>query len=252
MAKKRPAKKKAAPKKKTAKQTDGTCFVVMPFRDPFGLYYNAIIDPAIRKAGLDPLRGDSLFLPTPIMGDIWKMIQDAKVVLAELTSKNANVFYELGLAHAIGKPVVLISETMEDVPFDLQALRVITYDKNDPKWGDKLRAKVIKTLKAAITEPVEAVPPMFRKKVKSQAPPDSEFSLRLSKLERQMTSVKEHELPKTRLSTAPPIICKVVELRNNGFGYNHIADILHNSGYAENSIKSAIADVSRSYFVDDL
>ncbi len=60
------------------------------------------------------IRGDSLFLPTPIMGDIWKMIQDAKVVLAELTSKNANVFYELGLAHAIGKPVVLISETMQD------------------------------------------------------------------------------------------------------------------------------------------
>ena len=201
MAKKRVAKKKAAPKKKTAKQTDGTCFVVMPFRDPFGLYYNAIIDPAIRKAGLDPLCGDSLFLPTPIMGDIWKMIQDAKVVLAELTSKNANVFYELGLAHAIGKPVVLISETMQDVPFDLQALRVITYDKNDPKWGDKLRAKVIKTLKAAITEPVEAVPPMFRKKVKSQAPPDSEFSLRLSKLERQMASLRRYEIPTAKVQT---------------------------------------------------
>jgi len=47
------------------------------------------------------------------------------VLLADLTGKNPNVFYELGLAHALAKPVILIAETLDDIPFDLRALRVI-------------------------------------------------------------------------------------------------------------------------------
>jgi hypothetical protein len=84
-----------------------------------------------------------------------------------LTDKNANVFYELGLAHAIGKPVILISEKIDDVPFDLRNYRVITYDKNNPAWGDELHSKIIEFLKATVSEPIEAVPTMFRKIVKS-------------------------------------------------------------------------------------
>jgi hypothetical protein len=132
------ASKKTTPKgkakKKATKKPIGTCFVLMPFKEPFDTYYSLIIRPAVIAAGLEPLRGDSLFRPSPIMADIWTMIQDAKVLVAELTEKNANVFYELGLSHAIGKPVILMSETIEDVPFDLQPLRVILYDKDDPAW----------------------------------------------------------------------------------------------------------------------
>lgn len=183
---------KLKPKKaKTTKKPIGTCFVLMPFKEPFGTYYNVIIEPAVTKAQLHPQRGNSLFLPTPIMGDIWDMIQDASVLLAELTGKNANVFYELGLGHAIGKPIVLISEKMDDVPFDLQALRVILYNKDDPKWGDKLRNDIVIALKATLSEPIRGVPTMFRKKVKSQAPAESETSLRLSSLERRVASLQD-------------------------------------------------------------
>jgi hypothetical protein len=80
------------------------------------------------------------------MADIWQMTQDAKVLVAELTEKNANVFYELGLAHAIGKPVVLIADNLTDIPFDLQSLRVIIYDKNDPAWGTELKASITESL----------------------------------------------------------------------------------------------------------
>ena len=134
--------KKKASKKKAAKKPDGTCFVMMPFREPFDLCYRTIFIPAIRGANLEPKLASDLFRPSPIVADIWQMVQDARVLLAELTTKNANVFYELGLAHAIGKPVVLVSETMADVPFDLQPLRVLTYDKNDPTWGPKLSEKI--------------------------------------------------------------------------------------------------------------
>ena len=121
-----PAKLRTSKKanKKKRKKSKGTCFVLMPFKEPYDAYFATIIRPAVTAAGLEVVRGDSLFRPSPIMADVWRMIQDAKVLVAELTEKNANVFYELGLAHAVGKPVVLIAETLADVPFDLQSLRV--------------------------------------------------------------------------------------------------------------------------------
>jgi len=112
-AKKTVTTKKPAPKRKRqVKTVKGKCFVLMPFKEPFNTYYRNIIRPAVTSLSLEPLRGDSLFTSTPIMGDIWKMIQDATLLVGELTGKNANVFYELGLGHAIGKPIILISETM--------------------------------------------------------------------------------------------------------------------------------------------
>jgi hypothetical protein len=183
---KKPIKKK---KKKKSNRNAGTCFVLMPFREPFDTYYEAIIMPAVKAAHLVPLRGDSLFRPTPIMADIWQMIQKAKVLLAEFTTKNANVFYELGLAHAIGKPVVLMSETIEDVPFDLQPLRVILYNKNDPAWGNKLKDSISTSLQETLSDPSEAVPAMFRKVVKSQAPEESGANRRVADLERRVAAL---------------------------------------------------------------
>jgi len=81
----------------------------------------------------------------------------SKVLVAELTSRNPNVFYELGLAHALKKPVVLVSAKEDDVPFDLQHIRVIYYDVNDPFWGSKLIEKVAENILSAIKNPEEAV-----------------------------------------------------------------------------------------------
>lgn len=192
-------KTKAAPKKNTDKKPKpndkplGACFVMMPFKDPFDLYYETIFKPAILKANLEPVRADDLFRPSVIVGDLWQMIQDAKVLLAELTTKNANVFYELGLAHAIGKPIVLVSETMDDVPFDLQQLRVLPYDKNDPEWGADLRNRITKSIKETLDTPIEAVPPIFRKQIESQAPEQDESIARIEALENQMRTLRRQE-----------------------------------------------------------
>lgn len=160
-----------------------TCFILIPFSEPFTRYYKEIIKPAVEQIDAVPLRGDSLFRPSPIVDDIWQMIQDANVVVAEMTGRNPNVFYELGLAHAIGKPVILISETISDVPFDLQSLRVILYNKDDPAWGATLRESLVASLRETLRNTRAAVPPMFRKRVISQAPEDTEISVRLSAIE---------------------------------------------------------------------
>jgi hypothetical protein len=135
-----------------------SCFVVMPFAKPIGDHYRLIYETAIRKAGLTPVRADNeIFGTGKIIDQVWSGINSAKVLIAELTNRNPNVFYELGLAHALEKPVVLISSNENDVPFDLQHIRVIYYDVNDPFWGNKLLEKVAENILSAIKNPAEAI-----------------------------------------------------------------------------------------------
>jgi hypothetical protein len=152
----------AAQLRKLSRQVDvsstDTCFVMMPFANPFGPYYAGIYEAAIQKAGLTPVRADTeIFGTGKIMDQIWRGITSAKVLVAELTSRNPNVFYELGLAHALNKPVVLVCSNEDDVPFDLHHIRVIYYDVYDPFWGNKLIDKLAENILSAIQNPEEAV-----------------------------------------------------------------------------------------------
>ncbi len=139
---------------------DDMCFVMMPFANPIGSYYDSIYKPAIEKAKLKADRADAdLYGTGKIIDQIWKGITSARVLLAELTNRNANVLYELGLAHALHKPVILVcSKSNEgDVPFDLRHVRVIYYDKDDPFWGTKLLEKVAGNILSVMQEPKDAI-----------------------------------------------------------------------------------------------
>ncbi len=149
------------PKDQTKDQGKPKCFIIMPFGGWFDQYYSDIYMPAIENAGFEPKRADDLYRPGNIVNDIWTYTKEASVVLADLTNKNPNVFYELGLAHAITKPAVLITGSMDDVPFDLRSLRVIVYDKNSPNWGEALGDKIEKALTETIQNPEDAIPPTF-------------------------------------------------------------------------------------------
>ena len=135
-----------------------TCFVMQPFATPYGGYYEKIFKPAIEKTGLVAVRADNeIFATGKIIDQILRGISAAKVIVAELTTRNANVFYELGIAHALKKPVVMVSSSEADVPFDLQHIRIIYYDVNDPFWGDKLIEKVAENVISAMKNPEEAI-----------------------------------------------------------------------------------------------
>ncbi|MBL8905535.1 MAG: hypothetical protein JNM20_02545 [Rhizobiales bacterium] len=139
-----------------------TCFVMMPFGEWFDRYYQEIYVPAIREAGFEPIRADELFHTGSVVEQIWEQIEKSKLLLADLTGKNPNVFYELGLAHAIRKPVIFASGQLEDVPFDLRHLRVIIYDTREPEWAARLRQSVSDYLRNAIKEPEKSIPHPFR------------------------------------------------------------------------------------------
>jgi hypothetical protein len=142
-----------------------TCFILMPFGDWYDRYFKEIYIPATKDAGFEPVRADGVFTTGSVIEQIWEQITKGKVLLAELTGKNPNVFYELGLAHAICKPVVLIAGDLEDVPFDLRHLRTILYDVREPDWGIKLRASITAHLKSAKSEPEKTIPQPFRDSV---------------------------------------------------------------------------------------
>lgn len=106
-----------------------TAFVLMPFRDDLREVYAEIYRPACEANGLKCWRVDEITRPGSITRDIVDGIFDADVIIADLTDRNPNVFYELGIAHAIGNKTIMTSRTGEVLPFDLQAYRVIFFDQ---------------------------------------------------------------------------------------------------------------------------
>jgi hypothetical protein len=113
------------------------CFILMPFASKFQSIYDKHIKPTVRRAGLTCVRADDIQGTNQITWDIWEYINRSRFLVAELTDQNPNVFYELGLAHALSKDVVLITQSMEFVSFDLKAIRCIVY-ASTPSGMEKL------------------------------------------------------------------------------------------------------------------
>lgn len=103
--------------------------VMMPFGDGFGSVYEAIKS-ACSTTPLSAKRADEVWNSSVLINDILELINHSAVVICDLTGRNENVFYELGIAHAWGKPVIPITQRAEDVPFDLRHHRYLTYLNN--------------------------------------------------------------------------------------------------------------------------
>ncbi len=147
-------------------------FVLMPFQEPLNSYYPAVFKPALEEAGFEVARADDLFNPRPIILDIQKSIVDAHLILCDMSGKNPNVFYELGLAHAIGKPVILVSRKEDDIPFDLRHVRIILYDYTIAKWEEKLRNAIAAAAKS-VENDEEVWPPSILPKTQASSSPRS-------------------------------------------------------------------------------
>ncbi len=123
----------------------------MPFDDQdLEVVYEYFIKPTLTEdCGLQCERGDDVFGSNVIMEDIRKSISSADVILADLTRKNANVFYEVGICHTLNKPVLLLSQSMEDVPFDLRHRRVLLYEYS-PRGCKRLEGALKENMTAVL------------------------------------------------------------------------------------------------------
>jgi len=121
------------------------CFVIMPFNEKLTPIYETILKPVLNELKFRAIRADEIFTSKPIIGDIWNSIKKSGVIIADLTDQNPNVFYELGLAHALNKNVILMSQDLEDVPFDLKHNRIVIY-KDSISGAEKLKLDLKKFL----------------------------------------------------------------------------------------------------------
>lgn len=252
MAKAKSTKQKAA---SSAPEPNQVCFVIMPFGGWLDDYYQSIYCPAIEAAGLLPHRADDLFRPSTIVNDIWAYTKRAKLLIADLTGKNPNVFYELGLAHALTKPAILVAESMEDIPFDLRALRVILFDKNAPNWGAILQEKIERALKEVLAAPAEAVLPAFldvrsetpKPKVSQEQKEFIEIKQELELLRRELRSRSgAHRSGRSSSDVGPATARKLLRtLLSEGLYASQIVDILQPLGAPRRWIEDEIAELGR-------
>jgi len=105
-------------------------FVIMPFAEPFDTLYREVIFPVTSKLNFRVVRVDEIAGPGIILEDIQRQVENSQAVVAEISTHNPNVFYELGYAHALRKPAILLVRRQEgqSMPFDVRGYRAIFYD----------------------------------------------------------------------------------------------------------------------------
>jgi hypothetical protein len=116
-------------------QPTKTCFVMMPISDGdgydvghFDRVYNHLIKPACEAAGFVPFRADDATKTNYIVIDVLRRILDAPVAICDLSGRNPNVMYELGIRQALNKPVVFMKDLRTEKIFDIKGLRYAEYD----------------------------------------------------------------------------------------------------------------------------
>lgn len=127
-------------------------FLLMPFLDELKPVYEDHVKAVARRINVTVSRADDFFAASSIVSDVWNAINRAKVLIADCTGRNPNVFYELGIAHTLGKPVILIAQSKDDIPFDVQHVRAILYDFT-PRGMQEFESALQSTLVHELTLP---------------------------------------------------------------------------------------------------
>lgn len=126
-------------------------FVLMPFNEDFDDIYKLGIKEAAKEVGAYAERVDEQIFNEGILERIFNQISKADVIVADMTGRNPNVFYEVGYAHALGKVVLLLTQKADDIPFDLKHKQHIIYGNGGSKI-QSLRSELTPRLNWAISE----------------------------------------------------------------------------------------------------
>ncbi len=219
------------------------CFVLMPFLQELELVYGEIKE-ALDVGGYICNRADELGRGgKPIMATILNEILSSHFIIADLTGQNANVFYELGIAHSFkdAQNIILISQTVDDIPFDIRHLNTIIYNPNNHKL---LIAKIIETIRAnkhhlTFLEALQSRG--IISSIRNNGEPfldhflafmDSELALITSLLSGQKDGIHENDV-NLLFDRYMTFICRIIENRKHAFlecSFEILAEILISCG----------------------
>lgn len=125
-------------------------FIAMPFKyDEYNLIYNSYIKPILTKMNFEPVRVDEKTTSGDVMECVWKEINESAFVIADVSTANANVLYEIGIAHTLGKEVIILTDCTEEVPFDIRKNRYLNY-KTDSEGSIQVMKRTLENVIADI------------------------------------------------------------------------------------------------------
>lgn len=128
-------------------------FVIMEYSQKYNDLYAEVIKPVCKNNNIESIRADESKKTGLILSDIIKRIYEAKFIIAEITPRNPNVFFEIGYAMAIGKPVIFVADinNEENLPFDVSGFRVLFYENSIP-GKRKIEEELTKHLESIMLE----------------------------------------------------------------------------------------------------
>ncbi len=206
-----------------------TCFVIMPIADMddyetghFSRVYEHLIKPACLSAGFEPSRADFVAASNYIIIDILKKILDSDIVICDLSGRNPNVLYELGVRQAFNLPTVLIKDKKTPKIFDIQGLRYTEYNHvlridDVEKERDRIKQSISETsenpndINSMIQLlGVQAAPLPNKVEISNETSVILEslkdISLRISNIESQRNIITVHPQSKSLLKDLPPAV----------------------------------------------
>lgn len=137
----------------TERQGNKDCFVVSPIGDEgtevrkrADQLFKYIIQPVCEECNLIPIRADQINASDAINQTVLDHLNKDALVIADLTSHNPNVFYEMGYRVASKKPIIHLKQINESIPFDVSSIRTFDYDLSDLDSVDKIKERLIKTI----------------------------------------------------------------------------------------------------------
>jgi len=132
-----------------------TCFVIAPIGDSDSdvrkrsdQVLKHVISPAVEKCGYKAIRADQISEPGMITSQVIQHIIDDPFVVADLTGRNPNVFYELAIRHALRKPLVQLIKKGEQIPFDVAGTRTIHVDHHDLDSVEEAKEEIVRQIQA--------------------------------------------------------------------------------------------------------
>jgi hypothetical protein len=207
--------------------------------------YNFIIAPAVADAGLEPYRADLDFTPGAITSKFLSELLGAHIIIADLTGRNPNVFYELGIAHSFAKPLISIADSSSSLPFDTKDERVIElgeYPSGGLTYiqGEQAKSFLQESLRIVLAD--DYVPPSPLRELAANASvdrlaPDNPIAAEIAQMRETLEDVRKRVAPRVLRSVPASVKSDLEVLR---------AIIKRNIGYLDESDFELLSNDSTS------
>lgn len=220
-------------------------FVLMPFSEPWSERVWEKISQVILSKFLRPQRADNRY-GAIVTEDIWKGIVEAKLIICDTTGWNPNVFYELGIAHTLGKNVILLSQPTSHLPFDTQGFRHLFYT-DEPEGMKKIETELSQWIDYCLSSNTGIVKPDL-------SPEEANADKILERRRERMVSKEARRLAKIRIRQAwvqnsrnydPPLPPIEFQVQRNRLGVLRTKMAHYTYGLSDEAVQAFVEDLQR-------